>query len=178
MKNAKTPAPKPAPETAPGEADDDAGGGAAKKRGKLKWIIIAAVTVLVLGGGGAGLHFSGLLSHLFGGSETVVELPSEPVFHDIARLTVDLKPSEAHPKPFIRLLMQAELQGESAKLAFAANETRILDGMQSHLRTLTVEDLEGGQGTERLRDDLTTIINRIIEPEVAIGVLYKEILIR
>lgn len=157
-----------------GEEGDDKPKG--KLAGKMKYIIIGAV-VLLLGGGGAGLYFSGLLSsdklH-----ETTIMLPGEPVFYELPRMTVDLKPSDKRARPFIRLLMQVELQGETAKTAFVDNETKIMDAMQSHLRSVTSEELSGVEGTERLREDFTIIINRIIDPERAITIYYKEILVR
>lgn len=164
------------------ETTDEAEGSALSKglAGKLaahmKWIVIAA-GVVVIGSIGAALYFTGVFSpskpH-----EVTVALPGEAVFHEIPRLTVDLKPSDRRARPFIRVQMQAELQGESAKQAFIANEARILDAMQAHLRGLTAEELQGELGTEQLRHDFTTIINRIIAPEHAITVLYKEILVR
>jgi len=143
---------------------------------KMKFIVIGVVA-LVLIGGGAGLYFSGIF-HTEKLHETTVVLPGEPVFYELQRITVDLKPSAGRARPFIRLTVQAELQGDSAKLAFIDNEIRIMDALQAHLRTVTAPELSGKQGTERLRVDFTTIINRIIEPERAITVLYKDILVR
>lgn len=142
----------------------------------MKWIVIAA-GVVVFGGIGAALYFTGVFSPSKPHEVTVV-LPGEAVFHEIPRMTVDLKPSAKRARPFIRVQMQAELQGESAREAFIANEVHILDTMQAHLRGLTAEELQGELGTEQLRHDFTTIINRIIAPEHAITVLYKEILVR
>ena len=142
----------------------------------MKWIVLGA-GVTVFGAIGAALYFSGVLfpskPH-----ELTMELPGPPVYYEMQRMTVDLKPSETRARPFIRVTLQIELQGDSAKQAFIDSETRILDAMQAHLRDLTAEELEGEHGTERLREDFTTITNRIIAPERAITVLYKEILIR
>lgn len=163
-----------------GEATDDAPTGLAglkaKLAGKLKYILIG-VAVLVLIGGGAGVYFSGIL-HKEKLHETTIALPGAPVFHEIPRITVDLKPSPGRARPFIRLTMQAELQGDTGKAAFIANEVKIMDSLQSHLRTVTAPELSGEQGTERLRQDFITIINRIIAPEIAISVFYKDILVR
>jgi len=162
---------------AEGEAEQDAPTGLkAKLAGKLKYILIG-VGVLVLVGGGAGVYFSGIL-HTEKLHETTIALPGPPVFHELQRITVDLKPSPGRARPFIRLTVQAELQGDSAKAAFVANEVKIMDALQAHLRTVTAPELSGEQGTERLREDFITIINRIIAPEVAISVFYKDILVR
>jgi len=184
--DAKAEKPSEAPETeaeeaevdgAEGEAEQDAPTGLkAKLAGKLKYILIG-VAALVLIGGGAGVYFSGIL-HKEKLHETTIALPGPPVFHELQRITVDLKPSPGRARPFIRLTMQAELQGDSAKQAFITNEVKIMDALQAHLRTVTAPELSGEQGTERLREDFITIINRIIAPEVAISVFYKDILVR
>jgi len=184
--DAKAEKPSEAPETeaeeaeaggAEGEAEQDAPTGLkAKLAGKLKYILIG-VGVLVVIGGGAGVYFSGIL-HTEKLHETTIALPGPPVFHEIPRITVDLKPSPGRARPFIRLTMQAELQGDSAKQAFITYEVKIMDALQAHLRTVTAPELSGQQGTERLREDFIIIINRIIAPEVAISVFYKDILVR
>ena len=143
-----------------------------------KKLIISVVGVLVaLIGIGSGVYFSGFF-HVEKSHEITLSLPDPLVYHEIPRITVDLKPSPKHARPFIRMTLQAELQGQSAVAAFIANETKIMDAMHAHLRDTTVEDLTGEVGTETLREDLTSIINRIIAPEIAVTVLYKDILIR
>jgi flagellar basal body-associated protein FliL len=135
------------------------------------------VGVLVVGGAVAGLYFSGMLTAKKPHEVSLV-LPGEPVFHQIPKITVDISPSRGHVRPFIRLVMQAELQGESAKTAYIEREAKILDALQTHLRTLTVEDLQDTAGTERLRKDIVLVINNIIRPERAITVFFKEIMVR
>ena len=149
---------------------------AAKLAGKMKYIIIAAV-VLVLAGAGTGLYFMGFFT-VHKSYETSMQLPGAPVYYEMKTMTVNLKPSAQRARPFIRLTLQVELQGESAKKAFIDNETKIVDTMQTHLRGVQYEELNGTEGTERLREDLTIIINRIIQPERAITVLYKDIFMR
>lgn len=166
----------PAAVEAPAEGEEAPKGLKGKLAGKMKYIIIGLVA-LVLIGGSAGVYFSGIL-HVEKAHETTVMLPGPPVYYELPRITVDLKPTEKRARPFIRLIMQVELQGESAKLAFVANEVKIMDTIQAQLRTITPDELSGEQGTQRLREDFLTIINRVIEPEIAITVLYKEILIR
>lgn len=144
---------------------------------KKKLILIALGALVIVGAGGAGIYFSGIF-HTQKPHEVQVMLPDPPVNHDMQKIQVDLKPSDGHARPFIRVSFTAELQGETARAAFIANETKIMDAVQSHLRNTTVDELTGELGTETLRDDITTIINRIITPEVAITVLYKDIIIR
>lgn len=147
-----------------------------KLAGKLKFIIIGAVALVIVGGGATAYFLGAFTKEKL--HETTVMLPGPPVYHELQKITVDLKPSEKRARPFIRLGMQVELQGETAKAAFIENEVRIMDAFQSHLRTVTAEELSGEEGTQRLREDFTIIINRIIDPERAITVLYKDILVR
>lgn len=149
----------------------------AKLKAHLKLILIVVGALVVVGGGAAGIYFSGIF-HVEKPHEATLMLPAPPINHEMTRITVDLKPSPKHARPFIRLTMRAELQGESARDAFIANETKIMDAIHAHLRDTTIEQLEGHQGTETLREDITIIINRVIAPEIAITVLYKDILIR
>ena len=181
----ETPANADAPDedavTSEGDAEPEAPKGLvgklkARLKAKAKLVIIGAGVLAVLGTG-AGLYVSGAF-HSAKPHEVHVLLPDPPVDHQIARITVDLKPSATHPRPFIRLTLSAELEGETARAAFIANETKIMDAIQSHLRDTTFEQLQGERGTEALRTDITAMINRIIAPEVAITVLYKDILIR
>jgi flagellar FliL protein len=168
--------PAPLPAEPPAEGEEAPKGLKGKLAGKMKYFIIGFVALVMIGGG-AGVYFSGIL-HVEKTYETTVMLPGPPVYYELPRITVDLKPTEKRARPFIRLGMQVELQGESAKLAFVANEVKIMDAIQAQLRSITPDELSGEQGTQRLREDFLTIINRVIEPEIAITVLYKEIFIR
>lgn len=162
---------------ADGEDAEQAPSGLKGKLAKFKWVLVGLVVVLIFGGGGAGLYLTGFFT-VHKPHEVTLALPDQAVFYEVPRMTVDLSPSQGHARPFIRLVLQVELQGESAKTAFIDREVKILDLIQSHLRTVTVQELQGSEGTENLRKDLVTIVNRIIKPERAIAVLYKEILIR
>ncbi len=147
-----------------------------KIRAKLKLIIVSAVGLGVVGGG-IGLYFAGVFT-TENPYQVVMALPGAPVLQTLPLLTVDLKPSANRRRPFIRIVLQVELQGKSAQSVFVAKENKVLDVIQTHLRTLSVEDLAGKSGTERLRRDLIMIVQRIIAPQRVITVLYKEILVR
>ena len=181
---AETEAEEAEEEDAEGASDEDGGEGGedggdkpkGKLAGKLKYIIIGVVALLIVGGG-AGAYFMGLFStekpH-----EATLMMPGPPAYHELGTVTVDLKPEQGRPRPFIRVTFTAELQGETAKAAAMEHEVKINDAIRSHLRTVSPSDLSGEEGTERLRTDLTIIINRIIAPEHCITVLYQDLMIR
>jgi len=164
-------------EEEPQPVEEPAPTGLKAKLAAKKGLIIAVAFVLLVGGGVAGLYFTGKLTAKKPHEISMV-LPGELVYYKLPKITVDIKPSKGHARPFIRLIMQVELQGESAKTAFVEREIKILDAIQTHLRSLTVEDLKDEAGSERLRNDVVLVINNLIRPERAVTVLYKEIMIR
>ena len=147
-----------------------------KLAGKLKYIIIGVVVLLIVGGG-AGAYFMGLFTSEKPHEATLM-MPGPPAYHELGTVTVDLKPEQGRPRPFIRVTFTAELQGETGKAAAVEHEVKINDAIRSHLRTVSPSDLSGEEGTERLRTDLTIIIKRIIAPEHCITVLYQDLMIR
>lgn len=159
------------------KAEDEKKPGLKDKLAANKVLVIAVSFLVIIAGAVAGLYFTGMLTakkpH-----QISMALPGESVYHEIPKITVDLKPSPQHARPFIRLVMQVQLQDETAKTAFVERQTKILDAIQSHLRSLTVQELEGEYGTELLRTNLVLVINNIIKPELAMTVLYKEFMIR
>ncbi|MEG3619166.1 flagellar basal body-associated FliL family protein [Magnetovibrio sp. PR-2] len=158
------------------EDGSDEAEGEAPKKSKLKFIIIGVVAVLLIGGG-AGAYFMGLFSSEKPHEATLM-MPGPPTYHELGTVTVDLKPEQGRPRPFIRVTFTAELQGEAGKTAAAEHEVKINDAIRSHLRTVSPSDLSGEEGTERLRTDLTIIINRVIAPQHCITVLYQDLMIR
>lgn len=162
-----------------GEAPED-GGPVAMLRKKLK-LIIAGVAALGIIGGGAALFMSEtgetIAIALSGKPQATMALPGPAVFHELAVMTVDLKPSKSRKRPFIRFVMTVELQ-ENDVARLVEMETRVLDAAQSFLRTQTVEDLGGDAGTQKLRVKMTDIVNTAIAPSRAMAVLFKEIMVR
>ena len=55
---------------------------------------------------------------------------------------------------------------------------RLLDGFQLYLRALTVEDVAGPGGMQRLKEDLVARGNVAVEPARIADVLIKEMLVQ
>lgn len=162
------------PEEEPEEAPKQ---GLKDKLKEHKIVVIAAVFLLIVVGVVAGLYFTGKFTakkpHVMS-----MSLPGASVYQEIPKITVDLKPSTGHPRPFIRVVMQIQLEDEAAQTLFIERETQILDGIQSHLRTLTVDELHDAQGTERLKLDILMITRNVIKPHGAMAIFFKEFMIR
>lgn len=73
---------------------------------KKRIIIVAGVLVGIIGIG-SGIYFSGFF-HVEKTNEITLALPDPLVYHEIPRITVDLKPGPKHPRPFIRMTIQAD----------------------------------------------------------------------
>ncbi|HER26886.1 MAG TPA: hypothetical protein ENI69_07230 [Rhodospirillales bacterium] len=153
-----------------GEEEGSSGG---KK--KLILIIVGVVVLILAGVGGA--FFMGV----FGGGEPEVEEvvvipPGPPVYHEFPLMVVDLKKTSARIN-YIKIKVVAEIVTRDLPLLVEA-ELKIIDKIQTYLRSQTRKDLAGGAGTERMRKDMTKIIKDIIAPVKFEGVLFREILLQ
>lgn len=167
-----------------GDGDMDPGkfaGPVAILRKQLKFILAGLGAIVVIGGS-AGIYYSGfgkvIVNSFSATPRAELELPELSRFHDMAVITVDLKPSAKRKRPFIRLVMTVEVYGEAGEARLVSEEAKILDAVQTFLRDRTVEELSGQEGTKKLREDLLEVVNHAMIPEKAITVLFKEILVR
>ena len=55
---------------------------------------------------------------------------------------------------------------------------RIIDQMQTYLRELRVEDLQGTRALRRMQDEMLTRVNRVSAPVRVNRVLFKEVLVQ
>lgn len=58
------------------------------------------------------------------------------------------------------------------------HQPKLLEGVQLHLRSLERKDLVGKVGSDKLRVDITTIINNKIKPGKIEGVIFKEFILQ
>lgn len=169
--------------------DEDNGDAKPKKAGKLKIIIFAAVGLLVLGGAaGGGLWYFGMLDSLLGKAPKEASKPKEkpkqhaeidfgpPVFVDMPEVVVDLKVN-ACTSPYIKFRMTVEVP-QKLQPVVVANQARIMDAAQQHIRSLTRQDLVGEEGAKRLRDDMKRVVEYSIRPEKITGILFKKFILQ
>ena len=55
---------------------------------------------------------------------------------------------------------------------------RVLDGFQLYLRALTLDDVQGAAGMQRLKEELTARVNLAVAPVAVTDVLLKEMLVQ
>ena len=179
---------------ASGEA---AGTGPAK--GKKKLLLMAGIGLLVVlaGGGGAAAYLLGL----FGGGEAAAAHgdphapapeaahdapadghgPTAPggavTFVDMPDLIVNLQ-SPAPRLRYLKLRLALEVPDAAAAEAVGRLMPRVQDSFQLYLRALTLEEVQGAAGMQRLKEELTARVNLAVEPTTVTAVLLKEMLVQ
>ena len=186
-KDGATKPPEPSKDAA-GAKDAAASNGAegdaapqAKGRGKLLILAAAGVVAIAAIGGGAFYFISG--SKQAPPAETA-KAPQKSaavefgpvVFHDYPEQLVDLK-TGACKAAFLKYQITVEIP-EKDRPRLVEVQARILDRTQMYLRNQERQELVGKAGAEKLRDEMTTIINGAIAPARANSVLFKKFLLQ
>ncbi len=174
-------------------SSEAAGAPAGKGRGKL--LLLGGVgLILLLAGGGAAAYFLGL----FGGGEAVAahgEAGPAAVethgagehgeaaqaggiaFVDMPDLIVNLQSPAPRPR-YLKLRISLEVADAAAVEAVGRLMPRVLDSFQLYLRALTLDDVQGAAGMQRLKEELTARVNLAVEPTAVNAVLLKEMLVQ
>ena len=80
---------------------------------------------------------------------------------------------------FLHLKLAFEVGSEEdSQLLQTQYMTPLQDDLQTYLRTLRVEDLQGSDGIYKLRETLLFRVNQIVQPMQIRRVLFKEILVQ
>ena len=98
-------------------------------------------------------------------------------FVDMPDLLVNLK-GDGKRMRFLRLRLALEVGSECTAASVKALTPRVLDSFQMYLRSLTVEDVQGSVGMQRLKEEMIARVNVAIEPNRVRDVLFKEILVQ
>ncbi len=190
------------------DAEKEAGGEEEKQGGSRKLLILAGLgLLLLLGGGGAAAYFLGFFggaAHAEAGAQPDQEAkPSshegdktaqgegEPaaagegqasggapvVFVELPDVLVNLK-STGRRMRYLKLKVALEVADEASAERIRALTPRVMDSLQLYLRALSVEDVRGAVGMERLKEELLARVNRAVQPDRAEDVLFKEILVQ
>ncbi len=159
------------------ESVDEEAAKAAKKARTKKLAIIGGV-IFGVAGAGYGAHVAGLTEVVFGKptvNEVTLEL-GKPVSIPFAEIRTDLKKVRRRSN-FIKMTMEIQLNEQHAGV-IEEKKAAILDGVQSYLRDQEFKDLQGKAGVEKLRHDITRIINVTIAPVKAHTVFFTEIIMQ
>jgi len=177
-------------------ADDKNGGNATatKGGGRLKLVLLVVGLVVALaGGGGAAAFYFGLFGD--GASAASAEEKDDDAgadadktatgkpekstasFVDMPDILVNLDTSSSRVR-FLKLRVALEVASDEVGERVRALTPRIMDSFQMYLRALTVEEVQGALGMQRLKEELMVRINHAIEPQRIEDVLFKEMLVQ
>lgn len=162
--------------------------GEAKPAGsKKKSMLVAGLgLLLLLSGGGGAAWFMGFIG---GGHAEVandVDLEDEPpprakptavVFVDMPDVLVNLH-SLGQRTRFLKLRVALEVESEPLATEVKTLMPRVMDSFQGYLRALTVDEVSGPGGMQRLKEELTARVNLALEPTRVEDVLIKEMLVQ
>ena len=173
-----------------GEKADEASG----RKGKMKLLLFGGPALVVLLGGGAGAAW---FTGLFGGG-AASESPHEAatgdghgaedghgdaearpavVFVDIPDLIVNLQ-SESPQAALSQAAPVARGRGGAAAEGVGQLMPRVMDSFQLYLRALSLEDVQGAAGMQRLKEELAARVNLAVAPARVAAVLLKEMLVQ
>ncbi|MFM8819865.1 MAG: flagellar basal body-associated FliL family protein [Phenylobacterium sp.] len=188
-----------------GVTGEEGGEGEGKKRPPLRLILIAAgAAVVILGGGGAAAFFlffnkppaeasakaekkDGAEAKKEGGGEkkegaappSTVNLAPGPdgvVFCTLPNMVANMQASDGRPV-YLKLKITLEAPDDATAELINPAMPRLRDLLQSFLRELRPEDLQGSQGTYQVRMEILRRVNLVIAPARINSVLIEEMLI-
>ncbi len=98
-------------------------------------------------------------------------------FVDLPDILVNLRSSGRRMR-YLKLKVVLEVKDPETAGAVRGLTPRVMDGIQLYLRSLTVEDVRGALGMEKLKEEMLARINRAIRPHRVEDVLFKEMLVQ
>ena len=173
-----------------------------KVSGKKLAIIIAALVILLIAVG-AGLYFTGIIGkkapadgeHAAAEGEHATEGEAEaesegghggghgegagggPIFVDVPQILINLSTTGRRPT-YLRLRVSLELAKEADRTKVTETLPRVLDTFQLYLRELSLDELQGTAGIERLREELRLRVSAAVAPIEIKDVLFSEMIIQ
>lgn len=147
--------------------------------GNRKPIVMIGAVVVLLAVVGAGLWFSGVLTHLtqYGVKASGGAFAEKPVFLDLPDIVSNLD-TGGRRAAFIKLHAKLQVAHAADIVALQAAIPQILDIFQTYLRSMRPEELRGGEGTYRLREALMNRIDLVVAPVQLTDMLFTEMLVQ
>lgn len=105
------------------------------------------------------------------------ETPPVELYQKMDDFLVNLTSKRNQPS-FLKLKVVLVIPNEKIQEKVNAVMPRIRDTLQTYLRELRSEDLEGSAGLYRLRQELLLRVNKIISPDDINDILFEEILVQ
>jgi len=150
-----------------------------KRMSGKKLVLFIILPLLLFGGGGAAAWFL-----LFQGSATddeaaaaEAEAAHPPVYFDLDEMTVNLSTASKR-NSYLKLKLALELGAPEDSETLPNVLPRVVDQFQIYLRGVRVEDLQGSDGLQRLREELLLRAQKAAAPATVKDVLFKVVQIQ
>lgn len=101
-----------------------------------------------------------------------------PCYYAMPKLVVNLAGTEGQRSPYMELELTLESSSSATFTKVPDLMPRLKDQLNSFLRELRVEDLNGSTGTWRLRRELLNRFNTVMDPKKVDAVLIESMLIQ
>jgi flagellar protein FliL len=151
-----------------------------KKRMSGKKLVLFIVLPLILfGGGGAAAWFLLFQGHepVEGEAAAEAEAQHPPVYYDLDEMTVNLSTASKR-NSYLKLKLALELGTPEDSETLPNVLPRVVDQFQIYLRGVRVEDLQGSDGLQRLREELLLRAQKAASPATVKDVLFKVVQIQ
>jgi flagellar FliL protein len=149
-----------------------------KKMSGKKLVLFILLPVLLLGGGGAAAYFFLLKKPAPDAqqAEAAAEEAVVPPFYFAMDELQDNLVSTGKRSNFLRLSLWLQVKNEEESKKLAGVMPRIVDSFHTYLRSLRIEDLQGADGVQRMRDELLMRARAAAKPVEIQDVLIKAML--
>ena len=144
-----------------------------------KLVLFIILPLLLFGGAGAAAWFL-----LFQGPEPTEdeaqaqeEAAHPPVYYDLDEMTVNLSTASKR-NSYLKLKLALELGAPEDSETLPNVLPRVVDQFQIYLRGVRVEDLQGSDGLQRLREELLLRAQKAAAPARVKDVLFKVVQIQ
>ncbi len=145
-----------------------------RKMSGKKLVLFIVLPLLLFGGGGAAAWFL-LFSHEEapeGEHAAEAEAEHPPVYFDMEELTVNLA-ATGKRNAYLKLKLTLELGKPEDQATLPNVLPRVEDQFQVYLRGVRVEDLQGSDGLQRLREELLLRAQKAAAPAEVKDILFK-----
>ncbi|HEY1383558.1 MAG TPA: flagellar basal body-associated FliL family protein [Dongiaceae bacterium] len=141
-----------------------------------KLVLFIILPLLLFGGGGAAAWFLLFQGHDAPVDEATAAAEEEaahpPVYFDMDEMTVNLS-TESRRNSYLKLKLALELGKPEDSETLPTVLPRVVDQFQIYLRGVRVEDLQGSDGLQRLREELLLRAQKAAAPATVKDVLFK-----
>jgi flagellar protein FliL len=150
-----------------------------KRMSGKKLVLFIILPLLLFGGGGAAAWFLLFQGHepAEGEAAAEAEVDHPPVYFDLDEMTVNLS-TVSKRNSYLKLKLALELGAPEDSETLPNVLPRVVDQFQIYLRGVRVEDLQGSDGLQRLREELLLRAQKAAAPAKVKDVLFKAVQIQ